>query len=896
MMWDNYDKRILEYKEDLNSDLNDILKKIGVDFLWPISVALPFTKRSDSMIRFQRELLNNGNITHFDPWYLSQYDSKPLFYTENGSPILERNPNPWLRHLNIISHNKLKPSTKQRYYYYAGSVYPILDLRFLANTGGFKASAALIKLSSGYQNDAAVPDFSGFFTTAVLSDFVPEVFSRNTDPEKGSIYYEKADSKKWRFIRDADHDLFRAGLHGRYTTLNDTDSLSKQKIFISELLKEKVPNNWQGDNAYDPLWFMVKQDLGYKTVAKPEGVMVIKGKNQNILTWKQKSQFAVILYTDKTTGKTKVLELTLDLGKADADGYYSGVYYHTKLPNDANYEYALRAKNKEGTQSLSVAELTPINFSVNHNNGINTLTWESIETAESYDIRYTSQAVIKTDRNYTLEEDIKTTTFEHKNIAKKTTWYYQLRYKNVEGDVSAWSAEISATSPDIAKITVPKNVKATAGDKQITLKWDSVTGATKYTLYFAEKTGVTPANYATHLGGKLFSSISSPYTVPKLLNDKKYSVVVTATNSANQQSPASLEVSATPKSETPVAPTGLQGSGSDQKITFSWNNVSNADTYTLYLAEKTGINPTNYTTHLGGQRIEKVKSPYTTPTNLVNDKKHFAVITATSGTKQSIASNEISATPQITLDPFCNDTTKYICSSQKGDPHLITFDRLAYSFQAVGEFILVKSLIQGDSFEVQTRYRPWLSRKDVSITQAVAVKVDQDRVGYYHAMTPPLRINGMAKEMLSGTALQLDSGGKVIHVDNTYQIFAKDGSAINIRDNATDILITARVPISKKGKLKGLFGNADKNMENDIATQEGTLLGTTPAFDELYPSYADSWRITQAESLFDYETGESTETFTDKKFPPVQTTVATLSATVRADAEQICKAAKITNA
>ena len=48
--------------------------------------------------------------------------------------------------------------------------------------------------------------------------------------------------------------------------------------------------------------------------------------------------------------------------------------------------------------------------------------------------------------------------------------------------------------------------------------------------------------------------------------------------------------------------------------------------------------------------------------------------------------------------------------------------------------------------------------------------------------------------------------------------------------------------------------------------RDGTVLGTNLAFETLYPKYADRWRITQKESLFDYEPGETTETFTDRNF------------------------------
>ena len=74
----------------------------------------------------------------------------------------------------------------------------------------------------------------------------------------------------------------------------------------------------------------------------------------------------------------------------------------------------------------------------------------------------------------------------------------------------------------------------------------------------------------------------------------------------------------------------------------------------------------------------------------------------------------------------------------------------------------------------------------------------------------------------------------------------------------------------------GLLGNADGDKANDLVTRDGQtqLPYPNPPFTQEYPAYADSWRISQAESLFDYGPGETTETFTDRTFPDAPATAS----------------------
>jgi von Willebrand factor type D domain len=62
-----------------------------------------------------------------------------------------------------------------------------------------------------------------------------------------------------------------------------------------------------------------------------------------------------------------------------------------------------------------------------------------------------------------------------------------------------------------------------------------------------------------------------------------------------------------------------------------------------------------------------------------------------------------------------------VYSQAWGDVHIITYNGLKYDFQATGDYILAKSRLPGDNFEIQLELEPWFAGASVTTIHQVAI-------------------------------------------------------------------------------------------------------------------------------------------------------------------------------
>ena len=214
------------------------------------------------------------------------------------------------------------------------------------------------------------------------------------------------------------------------------------------------------------------------------------------------------------------------------------------------------------------------------------------------------------------------------------------------GPSSSGSVPLEPSSSGSVPAT-PTELTATVGNKQVTLEWKEVAGASSYNLYWSNTQGVSPAT------GKKIADVLSPSMHTGLTNGTTYYYVITAVN-AHGESDKSAEVVIT-LNNAPSVPTGVAATSGDGQVIIAWNPVEKATTYNLYWSEARGVSPAK------GTKIASVSSPYV-HAGLTNGGTYYYVVTAANAYGESGISIEVA----ITLDDTPQAPTGVIATGGDG--------------------------------------------------------------------------------------------------------------------------------------------------------------------------------------------------------------------------------------
>lgn len=309
-------------------------------------------------------------------------------------------------------------------------------------------------------------------------------------------------------------------------------------------------------------------------------------------------------------------------------------YTNSGLTNGTKYYYRLKAVNNFGASEYSsMVSATPIlvippptaaptNLTATPGDTTITLSWGAVQGATGYRI---FRGTTSNGQSSTPLATVNGTTFTNTGLTNGTAYFYKVAAINAGGQ-GPMSAQATATPT--TGLSAPTSLTATPGDRQITLTWNGVTGATGYRVFRGTTSNGQSTTAITTVNGTSFTNTG-------LTNGTAYFYKVAAI-SATGQGPLSNEATATPTTSL-TAPTNLTAVPRSGSVVLNWGAVTGATSYRVFRG-----------TTSNGQGATAIASPTGTTftnTGLTNGTAYFYKVASVNAGGQSPMSAEASATP-----------------------------------------------------------------------------------------------------------------------------------------------------------------------------------------------------------------------------------------------------------
>jgi hypothetical protein len=177
-------------------------------------------------------------------------------------------------------------------------------------------------------------------------------------------------------------------------------------------------------------------------------------------------------------------------------------------------------------------------------NGTFSFEWASVIGTSEYQIQVSPYSGFT---STVIDETITITSYAPTTTLSVGTHYWRVKAKDAYGSESQWSEvwDFTISAEPGTAPSEPENVSTISGNQEVTISWDTVAGATSYSIYMNTSTGVSKTSFTEKR-----TVTTTSYTWTDLTNDTTYYYVVTAENDYGESGESS-EVSAMPA--TPIA-------------------------------------------------------------------------------------------------------------------------------------------------------------------------------------------------------------------------------------------------------------------------------------------------------------------------------------------------------
>jgi len=247
-------------------------------------------------------------------------------------------------------------------------------------------------------------------------------------------------------------------------------------------------------------------------------------------------------------------------------------------------------------------------------------------------------------------------------------------------------------------------------------------------------------------------------------------------------------------------------------------------------------------------------------------------------------------------------TPRYALGLAYGTTHFLTLDGSHFTFNALGEFVLLQNTTTNLSVQIRLVREGGANATYVS---AAAIEYESSSLGVYldqygqfaitfsgEFRTTPLSVGDQI--LLPGESITL-----TMQSANTLKAYLFNGIIVTIQSDQVSSLTSLQflVPYAFVGtpsspSFSGLLGQFDGARSDDFLLQGGSLPLSSSSTTQQLQSFGDSWRVGENETLFLYPTGQDYTTMNDNTgFVPDYPETLAVNPQFTVTAQKLCQAA-----
>ncbi|KAK9522174.1 hypothetical protein VZT92_018657 [Zoarces viviparus] len=190
-----------------------------------------------------------------------------------------------------------------------------------------------------------------------------------------------------------------------------------------------------------------------------------------------------------------------------------------------------------------------------------------------------------------------------------------------------------------------------------------------------------------------------------------------------------------------------------------------------------------------------------------------------------------------------------------GDPHVITFDGLGYTFNGKGEFCLVSSADRELSVQARTEEVKLKNGTLATRLSSVAMEEKASDVMEVRLAEGQLQVLKNQKVLPFTEQRWMDLQGVFVFapgLQNVTVIFLS-GVGVEVRLHQGFMAAAVLLPTQFTNHTQGLLGWMNSEPSDDLLTQRGEIISSADATPEEIFTFGAGWNISKESSLFTYD-------------------------------------------